>query len=214
MTEPQNPEPATSTPMAAGGAGGLDDYFRQNASSVTEDALTAQAKAAGHSDEAIQEAWARVRGELVPSQGGRAVRNVFIAYIVTFGILSLLMLVFSSSNRGEFMPTGLGGAAILGAALGAAFVASLVWIASRRVFWLLVTLLSIPAVLSSLSYSPGTIIWALVPGAITVALWRSSRRDPGTRTDLAILMSLPILLLIGVAGTCIVSGAPFPAPTY
>ena len=189
----------------------LEAYFAANRDTVTEDVLTAEAKAAGHTEEAIQQAWIAVKGGLPPPRGGRAARYVLMAYGITFGILSLLMLLFSSGNRGEFIPTGAGGIAVLAGALLACLVASAIWIGSRRAFWSIVALLAIPAVLSAISSSP---IWAVALAVGIAALlwfeWRPGSRDVGPRADLSVLLVVPILLLLGVAGACLASGLPLP----
>ena len=111
------------------------------------------------------------------------------------------------------MPDAGGGIMLLAISLGVAFLASLVWIASRRAFWTIVALLLLPGALSALSSSP---LWAIAllagAGALIWAVWRPGARDVGTRADMAVLLVIPVLLLLGVAGTCLVSGLPLPSP--
>lgn len=210
MTQPQVPwnEPPPAGSVTSSGS--LEDYFRENRATLTEEVLTAKARQAGHSEEAIRSAWAAV-GAQPPPAGGRAVRWIAIAYGITFGLLSLGMLLNSSQSRGLFMPDAGAGIAILAGSLVAVFVASLIWIASRRAFWTLAAVFVGLQALSYLSYG-GVEAILLLAGSVAILwfLWRPGWREVGTRADLSVLLAMPILLLLGVAGTCVASGLPIP----
>jgi hypothetical protein len=198
------------TPPAAAGPDSLEQYFRENQGRITEDALAERARAAGHTDAAIAAALESTRA-LPPAAGGRAVRAIIVSYGIVFAVLSLAMLANSSQSRGEFMPDGRGGIFILAISLGVAGLASLVWVASRRAFW---SILSVPAFVAGLSALGSSPIWglALIGGSIGVLwlMWRSDWRDVGTRADIGVLLLVPMLLLLGVGGICLASGLPLP----
>jgi hypothetical protein len=205
------PTPDDTTPPSTAVTGALEQYFRENLGSTTETVLKEAARAAGHAQAAIDAAWNAANLQ-APSVGGRATQAILAAYGATFALLSLGMLLNSSSSRGEFMPDGPAGILILAISLGVTFVASMLWIASRRAFWSIVALVAILAGFPSLGYSPVQGI-AVVAGAVGIlwVVWRRDWRDLGTRADIGVLLVVPILLLIGVAGICLASGLPFPS---
>ena len=211
------PQPPAGSPGSRGNGtpgepipGSLEDYFRENRDRVTQDVLTERARTAGHSDAAIEAAWAAAAAPPQPA-GGRAIRAILIAYGATFALLSVGMLLNTRDMPGNLMQDPRGGIFVLGLSLGACFVASLVWMNSRRAFWSILSILTALGGLSGLGSSP---IWGalLIAGAAAVLwlVWRPAWRDVGTRTDLAVLLVVPLLLLIGIAGTCLASGLPIP----
>jgi hypothetical protein len=133
----QPPQPPASDPSAGGSD--LEGYLRANRATVTEDALRRAALSAGHSPEAVDAALTATRDVAAPASGGSVVRRIFLSYLAVYLILDVLMLVNPANKQSGFLGDASGiGIVILSVALGGGFLASLIWIASRQAFWLLV----------------------------------------------------------------------------
>jgi ABC-type uncharacterized transport system permease subunit len=118
------------------------------------------------------------------------------------------------------------GIIFLSVALGGAFVASLVWVASRRLFIGLVGGGIAISSLSSLATNlrgdlplaanvVGVAITLLIAGAgvaLAVAAARVGRTPAPAAPSSELLIVVPILLLLAVGGTCVASGLPIPRP--
>ena len=205
------------SPPSAPGSGpprraDLDAYVAANAGRFTDDALYTTLVGAGHSPEDVRSALARASTVGRQRPAPRAVRTILVAYVAVFAVLSIGMLL-NGRSRGYLMPDAAGGIGILAGSLGVAFVASLVWVASRRLFAILV-LVSIVAyglaAVSSGGSSPlvGLLVVLVFGGGVVIMLRRKT--DGGGETDLGVLLVLPMLLLFGVAGICLASGLPIP----
>jgi hypothetical protein len=190
----------------------LQAYVDANAGRFTDEAITAELVKAGYEPEAIRAALARAgsRG-LAPAPTGRAVRAILIAYMATFAILSLGMLTNAGQSVGSYMPDAAGGIVILGMSLGVAFVASLFWIASRRLFVFAIAVILGLVGLGSLNSGISGIVMLGVAVVIGVLAARSS---PGTAgrvpVEFGVLLVVPLLLLLVVGGICVASGLPIP----
>jgi hypothetical protein len=209
------PTPADDAPPAEG----LRRYVAQQGGRFTDEALTATLVAAGHGEADVRAALAEYRA----TQGAgpvrqRAIRAIAIGYLGVYALLSIGMLANGRAPSSNFMPDGRGGIVILTVSLILAFVASMIWVANRRAFGILlfalVTLGSISGVSSYLSYPEFGSPLVFVPPAIGILglIWLLRRGDPAGRPAVAleVLLSIPIILLVGVAGTCLVSGLPIP----
>lgn len=97
MTEPTLP--TQSPPAKPGGDRQLEDYLDRNIGKYTDEALTASARAAGYTDEAIQAGLARIRasGSSEPVRA-RARQIILWAYLATFLVLSAGMVVNSGGS--------------------------------------------------------------------------------------------------------------------
>ena len=92
-------------------------------------------------------------------------------------------------------------------------MASLVWVASRRFFGLFVLALVAAYGLGAFARSG----WLSLIGLVTVlvvggvVLRRQPRRlGTGGEASLALLLAIPVLMLVVVAGICVASGMPVP----
>lgn len=213
---PSTPEPGPAAAIDPG----LLAYVRANRATVTEGALRQAAIAAGHAPGAVDAALAATRDVTPPADRGRAFRNIFLAYLGVYLILSALMLV-NPANRGSgFLGDRSGiGVAILSMSLGAAFVGSLVWIASRRLFVaLLGVIIGLSGVATLLSsFEGGNVVGALIgvpigAGLILAAVYLDRRPGVAASPSMALLMTLPLLALVVIGGICVASGLPIPRP--
>jgi hypothetical protein len=191
----------------------LDAYVAANQDRFTDEVLYSTLVAAGHAPDDVRAALARAATEQPPRPAPRAVRTILIAYVVVFALLSIGMLL-NGRTGGYLMPDATGGIALLAGSLGVAFVLSLVWVASRRLFAMLILLSFVAygvAVLASGGSSPlvGIVIVIVFAGGLVLMLRRKIVGGSG-ETDIAILLVLPMLLLIGIAGICLASGLPIP----
>jgi hypothetical protein len=225
MTEPTDgPKPNDRSEPTTRQESDLEAYIRSNRAGYTEDALRRAAIAAGHPPDAVEAALAATRSAGGDVDRGRIARNIFLAYLATYLILDVLMLINPANNRGSgFLGDVRGiGVVVLSMGLGAAFVASLVWVASRRVF---VGLIGIGIALSSLasfasSLGGGSsgfgVVLAIagvgVGAAMTFAAARFGRTAAPASPTKELLLVVPILLLLAIGGTCVVSGLPIPRP--
>ena len=188
----------------------VEAYVREHAGRFTDDAIYATLVGAGHPPDEVRAALAAVQ-QPAPT-APRAIRAILGAYFVVFLLLSIGMLL-NSRPAGYLMPAGAGGIAILGIGLAAAFGLSLIWIASRRAFIVLAAVVVGLGFLSSFSGSVSNLQLVLVAAVIGVVLFAASRgAAAGSRgqTSMAVLLVVPILLLLGVAGLCVASGLPIP----
>lgn len=206
--------PGPGTPPEEGPTtANLQAYVDANAGRFTDAAITAQLTGAGYAPDAIRAALADAakRGIAAP-QTGRAVRTILAAYIVTFAVLSLGMFVNAGKSFGNYMPDATGGIVILGTSLGVAFVASLIWVASRRAFALVIALIVGLVGIASLTGSGimSVAILALAVVIAVVALRTSSPPSERTTAALSTLLVVPVILLLVVGGICVVSGLPIP----
>jgi hypothetical protein len=93
MTSPATPPP--------GGWVELERYFADNQATTSEEALSAAARSAGHSDEAIAKAWARVRANEVAAPVRKQARSIVLwAYIATFVVLLAGMIINNPTTAG------------------------------------------------------------------------------------------------------------------
>ena len=207
-------------PSAAAEAGSrsrpaLEAYVAANAGKYTDEALLDTLVAAGYPLADVRTALAGAASHLRPQRTGpRAFRAVILAYAVVFTLLSAGMLL-NSRSRGYLMPDPEGGIRILALALGVAFVASLIWVASRRLFVILILLGIALYGLTAITQGGDSIVVALAAIVLglggTIALLRRPP-EAGTRrqTELSLLLALPVILLLGVGGICVASGLPIP----
>jgi hypothetical protein len=220
MTEPREGAAPAATPD-------LESYIRDNRAAFTEDTLRSQALAAGHPPEAIEAALAATRDTGAAVSRGRLVRNLFLAYLAVYLVLDALMLINPANTTGGFLgDTRAIGIVILSMTLGAAFVASLVWVASRRLF---IGLIGAAIAISSLTSLPGSImvespllasvarivVTLLIVAAgvgLAIAAARVGRTTVPASPSTELLMVVPILLLLAVGGACVASGLPIPRP--
>jgi len=190
--------------------GTVEAYVRQHVGHFTDDAIYATLVAAGHPPDAVRAALAAVPRSAPVTP--RAVRAVFGAYVGVFVLLSLGMLL-NSRPAGYLMPSGPGGIGLLGVSLAVAFGLSLLWIASRRAFVILAAILIGLSFLSSLSGGTPILQVVLVAAAVGVVLFlarRGSAAGPRVPATMGLLLVMPILMLLGVAGICVASGLPIP----
>jgi hypothetical protein len=233
VTEPSEPnasQPNASKPNASQpnaspeghGQGDLPGYLRANRGRFTDEALARAAREAGYADDAIQAAMADLPDR---TQTGAAVRRrahvlLIGSYAITYGLLTLGMTTGTTSGM-DFRPVGV---AILSAALGLAFLVSLAWLGNARLPALLVVggtaifiavgflpVLTIPE-----AYVPiEGIVTALVVG-IALALFlrwigRSRSARAGAYLAVGSILAFPLVLLIAIAGACVLTGLPIPS---
>jgi hypothetical protein len=201
------------TPATSSRSAELDAYVAANAGRYTDDVLYSTLVAAGHRPEDVRSALASASSDLRPkSAAPQAVRRILVAYVAVFALLSTGMLL-NGRPAGYLMPTPDAGIQILAWSLGVTLVASLVWVASRRFFGVLVLALVVAYALGAASQSG----WLSLIGLVTVSvvggvvLLRQPRRvGIGGEASLALLLAIPVLMLLAVAGICVASGLPIP----
>jgi hypothetical protein len=207
----QPPQPPASDPSAGGSD--LEGYLRANRATVTEDALRRAALSAGHSPEAVDAALTATRDVAAPASGGSVVRRIFLSYLAVYLILDVLMLVNPANKQSGFLGDASGiGIVILSVALGGGFLASLIWIASRQAFWLLVGVGIALAGLSALANSPiAAIVGVGIGGALALASLTYGRgRSAPSAASAELLVSMPLLILLVIGGACVATGLPIP----
>jgi hypothetical protein len=209
----QPQQPAGGAP--AGSETDLEAYMRANRAALTEAALRRAALDAGHSPEAVDAALAATRNVGVPAATGATVRRIFVIYLAVYLILDALMLV-NPANQGTGLlgdTRGLG-VLILSIALGVGFLASLVWVANRYAFWLLIGALLAVSGLGSMANNGISGIVSLVAGGALIAFTVVVARRGGPRSmpSTELLLSMPLLILLVVGGACVASGLPIPRP--
>jgi hypothetical protein len=193
----------------------LESYIRANRTTFTEDALRREALAAGYAAADVDATLMATREVVPPVSGARAARNIFIAYLATYVLLVLGMLVNPAISSGSsFIDVRGLGIVILSMALGVGFVGSLIWIASRRGFFLVLgVVLAIYGVTSFRNDAFSGVVFAIGGGLLALVALRLRRgaRAPSS-PSMEVLMSMPLLILVAVGGTCLVSGLPIPRP--
>jgi hypothetical protein len=214
-SDPTNPQEREGERATAS----LRNYVAEHGGEFTDDALTRALGEAGHKEDDIRAALAAYRAaEAGGPVRSRAIRAIAIAYVAVYVVLSLGMLA-NSRPQGYLMPDSRGGIVLLTVSLVVAFVASLIWVASRRafgiVFFALLTLGSFtgigPLVASPESIQP----LVFLPPAIGIVglIWLLRRRTAGNLgggAGFGVLLAIPIVLLLGVGGLCVASGMPLP----
>lgn len=173
MTDPatQTPplEDAASMPRARRGyhVGVVTKYLETNRARFTEEALVQAARARGYPEDVVEEARTRARAnEASAPTRHRARRWILAAYLVTFAVLTIGMLVSEYAQRNGVAGVG---TAVLTVTLGIALLLSLAW------------------------------------------LRRGGKVGDGA-TGIVVLLSVPIVLLVTVAGLCVATGLPIPRP--
>lgn len=210
----ESPHPGTPGEGAQNSAANLKAYVDANSGRFTDETITAELTRAGYAAEDVRAALAEAAARgLVAPPTGRAVRRILAAYVITFAILSIGMLANSGKSLGMYMPDTSGGIAILAGSLGVAFVASLIWVASRRGFAILMALfLGISGVNSLGSGFAGLVLIAIAIGIGVLALRTSAAPADRPTATLSVLLVIPVLLLLVVGGICVASGLPIPRP--
>jgi hypothetical protein len=206
-------EPASAA--ASRSRANLGAYVAANAGRYTDDVLYSTLVAAGYPADDVRAALATAAANLRPQRtGSRAIGRLLVAYVAVFALLSAGMLL-NNRTSGYLMPNAAGGISILAWSLGAAFVASLIWVASRRLFVILLLVGVALYGMAGIAQGGDGIIIGLAAVALglggTIAILRRTD-DPGTRapTAFAVLLALPMLLLLGIGGICVASGLPIP----
>jgi hypothetical protein len=210
------PEPEPSAERSPDGgptAEKLRAYVDANAGRYTDEALTAELIRAGYPPDDVRASLAEAAGRgLERPPTGRAAMTILAAYGITFLVLSLGMVANHGTANGEFMPTASGGIQILATSLGLTFVASLVWIASRRLFAVGIGALVALAGLGGISTFAGLAAIAIGVGIIILAVRTRPSTAVGPPATLGALLVVPVLLLLVVGGICVASGLPIPRP--
>ena len=191
----------------------LNAYVEANSGKFTDAAITAELTRAGYPAEEIRAALEETARSAPPSQTGRAVLTILVAYAVTFAILSLGMLANAGSGSPqEFRPDAGGGILILGGSLGVALLLSLLWVGSRRASALLFAALLGVYGVSSLGSGGivGIVLIAIAIALVVLVLRRSPAPSRRATQTLGVLLSIPVILLVIVAGLCIATGLPIP----
>lgn len=228
MTEPANPgtgtgsessappSPSSPSPDATPTSpNALDAYVAANAARYTEEALYSTLVAAGYPADDVRAALANAAANLRPQRTGtRAVRTILVGYVAVFALLSAGMLLNHRSG-GPLMPNAEGGIGILAMSLGVCFAASLIWVASRRLFVIIFLIFIALYGAGALTSGGGSsvislIIVAFAIGGVVVLLRRPQPARVVGEPELGLLLLLPVILLLGVAGICVASGLPIP----
>ena len=207
-------EPGQDKPLADGSqptAAKLQAYVDANAGRYTDAAIIAELTRAGYAEDDVRAALATVaRRETATPPTRRAMWTILAAYAITFAVLSLGML----SNAGEFryLPDATGSIVILAISLAVALLLSLAWVGSRRGTMLLLALLL--GLLGASLLGTGGVIGAVFLGLAIVFVVLAFRTTPKpsrrSRETLGALLSLPVVLLVLVAGICVATGLPIP----
>jgi hypothetical protein len=208
------PGPAGGASASSGRSAELESYVAANAGRFTDDVLFSTLVAAGHPPEDVRSALASASSRLRPqSAAPQAVRRILLSYGAVFALLSAGMLL-NNRPAGYLMPDPESGIRILAGSLGVALVASLIWVASRPFFGVLILALFVAYALGATAASG----WLSLIGLVTVLVIGGVviRRQPrpvgmGTAASLGLLLAVPMLMLVVVAGICVASGLPIPA---
>jgi hypothetical protein len=214
MNETPESGPGATASARTGSRADLDAYVAANTGTYTDDVLYQTLVEAGYPADDVRAALARASAGHRPQRtGSRAARIILVAYVAVFAVLSLGMLL-NSRPAGHLMPSGPAAIPILAGALGLAFAASLVWVASRRLSALLILLVVGLYALAALTGGGGGLLIGVVLAILAVggivAILRVRNVNTGREPDLALLLVIPTLLLLGVAGICVASGLPIP----
>lgn len=223
--EPRTDQPDTAPPGPASASaeagppdvGELARYFDANRAKYTDEALAAEARRQGHPEATIEVALAQSHtSDLSHDVRSRAIRWILVGYVVTYALLDIGMLL-NTRPQGHLMPSPTGGIGILTISLIVAFVVSMIWVASRRVFGLLFfaglilySLQSVQGIFNGFMYvSPIAFVPAAIGGVGLVWVWRS-RGGARSAPAFEALLVVPLLILLGVSGICVASGLPIP----
>jgi hypothetical protein len=214
MTGPVEPDPGAAADAGDRSLAALNAYVSEHAGKYTDEAIRDALVKAGYPPEDVRTALANAGSHLVfQSAAPRAVRTILMAYVAVFALLSAGMLV-NGRPAGYLMPNAAGGIGILAGTMVFAFVVSLIWVASRRVFAILVALAI--GGFAALGLGPGVRINAfnvvpIVLAVVVVIFVLRLPRTAGARPEtLGVLLAVPIILLVGVAGACLATGMPIP----
>jgi hypothetical protein len=231
MSEPPNADggpssessaASPSTPasaVASQSRANLDAYLAANAGRYTDDALYGTLVAAGYPADDVRAALANAAANPRPQRTvPRAARTILVAYVAVFALLSAGMLLNNRPGGYPLMPNAAGGIWILAWSLGAALVASLIWVASRRLFVIIILgfigLYGIGAFASGGgNFLIGLIIAIFGIGSAVLVLRSPGSAGPVREPELAFLLAIPVLLLLGIGGICLASGLPIPGGT-
>jgi hypothetical protein len=209
----EQPPAAGDDSPGSGATADLDSYVAANAGKFTDEILYSTLVAAGHSPEDVRSALASASAHLRPqSATPQAVRRILLLYLGVFALLSAGMLL-NGRPAGYLMPTHEAGIQILAWSLGVTLVASLIWVASRRLFSLCVVALFVGWALGASTSSGSVALVGLVIVLVVggVVLVRQPRRvGIGGEASLALLLAIPMLMLFVVGGICVASGLPIP----
>ena len=191
----------------------LKAYVDANAGRFTDEAITAELTRAGYAAEDIRAALAEGRRPAVAPPTRRAVVTILAAYGVTFALLSLGMLV--NTYRVQYGPDAIGGIMVLAGSLGFALLLSFAWVGSRRVAGLiLAAFLGFVGVGWLSTTGGGDLIGFVILGIAIGLAVLAFRRGPAPTTrstaTFGVLLSVPVILLVIVAGLCIATGMPIP----
>jgi hypothetical protein len=189
--------------------GSLEAYVRDNRGAYTDEALYDALVRAGHPPEAARAALAAASGGDARPVAPRAVATILGLYVGTFALLSVGMLL-NGRPRGYLMPDANSGILILAMSLAIAFGASLIWVASRRAFWIIVLLGIGLSFVTPGFRGLGPFLIAIPIGVLIWFVTRPKGFSLRAGTSLAVLLAVPVVLLLGVAGICLVSGLPLP----
>jgi len=189
----------------------LRAYVDANAGRFTDAVITAELVKAGYDPDAISAALAQAASrEQGTSQTGRAVKTILILYAATFALLSLGMLL--NTYRAQYAPDAIGGIVILAGSLGFALLLAFAWVGNRRaaalIFALLLGLFGVGTLGSG--NVGGFLLLATAIALLVLVYRRGSVPTTRSTATLAALLSVPVILLVIVAGLCIATGLPIP----
>lgn len=192
---------------------GLKTYVEANYGRFTDEAMTGELLRAGYAPDDIRAAIQETaRGSVAPPRR-RAVGVILIAYAATFAILSLGMLANAYRPDRSYAPDAAGGIVVLAGSLGFALLLSLMWVGSRRLAGLLLALLLGlygMGLLTGGNTLAGLIVIGIALGLVALVLRRSPAPSRRSAATLGALLSVPVILLVIVAGLCVATGLPIP----
>jgi hypothetical protein len=215
MTDPSSPDPnAAPTPPAATplpGESPIDAYVRENHLRFSEAAMRQALLAAGNPPDAVERALGRYRGDPGSAGAGRrSARLLLVIYLGVFALLSVAML--ANAGRIGVETYGSIGLVIVVWAIVVAvgYGLSMIWVASRRLGLLLaglvVALIGVSISGGAGIAGPAAIIAGLAMAGAAIAF--GDRIDRGLSTSLPVMLSVPLLILLAIGGTCIATGLP------
>lgn len=212
-TQPAATPPPPAAAAAAPGESPLEAYVRENHLRFSEPAMRSAALAAGNSPAAVEAALARYRRP-DPNRGAgtRAARMLLVAYVAAFVVLGIGMLTNSVTQGGDIIG-GIWLALIVWAiVLGVGYGVSMIWIASRRTGLIVIGIVIAFFGLSFLGAGglAGPISLIVGIGMVVGALAFGGGFGREVGPSIPVLLSVPLLLLVALAGTCIATGIPIP----
>ena len=194
-------------------AEGLKAYVDANYGRFTDEAITGELLRAGYAPDDIRVAIQEAARSSVAPPTRRAIGVILTAYAVTFAILSLGMLANTYRGGGCCAPDAAGGIIILAGSLGFALLISLMWVGSRRLAGVLFAILLGfygMALLTGGSTLAGLVVIGIAVGLIALVLRRNPAPRRRSAATLGALLSVPVILLVIVAGLCVATGLPIP----